>query len=150
MLELLVAAAAAQGFDCSTDHPAAAARATFNRAIREKKTGVIKRLLDEDVVLVTGTDSGVISGRDAQLAIWREDFKNPNRIVFQRTPLCIAASKVEPIATEIGRWVGRPERPDGSEVGGDYTAKWRKVDGRWLLEAEIFTTMHEREALAIP
>lgn len=147
MLELLAAAATAQGFDCSLDHPVAEARSAFNQAIREKKTGPIKRLLVEDVVLVTGSDSGVISGRDAQVEVWREDFKNTARLVFVRTPRCIAVSDIEPIATEIGTWVGRPELPSGDEIGGDYTAKWRKVGDKWLLEAEIFTTMSCKGAL---
>ena len=131
------------------DHPVAAVRARFNQAIAEGKAGPIKRLLAEKVVLVTGSDSGVISGREAQLDVWRQDFANPDRMVFVRTPRCLAPSPVEPLVSEIGTWEGKPKRPDGSAVGGDYFAKWREHEGRWILEAEIFTTTYAREALKL-
>lgn len=149
MIEMLVDAAMAQGFSCGLDHPVAEARARFNEAIADGKPGPIKRILTEDVIIVTGSDSGVIAGREAQLDVWKSDFSNPSRLIYVRTPRCIAVSEVEPIATELGTWVGKPKTPDGSEVGGDYTAKWREVGGTWRLEAEIFTTMRERQALSL-
>lgn len=149
MIDLLATLLDQNSANCRLDHPVVEARAAFNQAISEKKTGPIKRLLVEDVVLVTGTDSGVISGRDAQVEVWREDFKQPSRFVYVRTPACILPSEEEPIATELGTWVGKPEKADGSEVRGDYTAKWRQVDGKWKLEAEIFTTVKSRAALSL-
>jgi hypothetical protein len=49
-------------------------RQIFNQAIAEKDLQSIKNIFHEDVILVTGTDSDVFSGADAQLAIWRDDF----------------------------------------------------------------------------
>ncbi|NNU17246.1 DUF4440 domain-containing protein [Parvularcula sp. ZS-1/3] len=149
MLDLIASLLADKELDCRLDHPITEARAAFNRAIAEKKTGPIKRLLVEDAVLVTGTDSGVISGRDAQVEVWRADFAQAGRFVYVRTPRCVLPSEEEPIVTELGTWVGKPEKADGSEVRGDYTAKWREVEGKWKLEAEIFTTVKSRDALAL-
>ncbi len=149
MLQALANAAAAQEVDRHLDHETAKARGAFNEAIRAKRVGAIKRLLMDDVVLITGSDSGPVLGRDKQLEIWRRDFENPDRLIFQRTPHFIAPSPIEPIATELGTWSGKPERPDGREISGDYTAKWRQVKGVWLVEAEIYTTMSVRQALTL-
>ncbi|MEM1381503.1 MAG: nuclear transport factor 2 family protein [Pseudomonadota bacterium] len=149
MIDTLVSSAIKSGFPANLDHPIVARRAAFNDAIREKKTGPIKRLLSSDVVLVTGSDSGAIVGRDAQLAIWRDGFQSAERLVFSRTPHCVLPSPVEPLATELGTWIGKPERADGSDVRGDYTAKWRQEGGGWLLEAEIFTTTGCRPPLSL-
>lgn len=140
---------ASHGMACAGSHPVAEVRAAFNEAIAAGKAGPIRRILANDVILVTGTDSAVISGRDAQLDVWRRDFASADRLIYVRTPHCIAPSEIAPIATELGTWVGKPAKPDGSEVTGDYTAKWRLIDGTWRLEAEIFTTVRERKALSL-
>jgi len=149
MLDALFSLVQTHEIDCSLDHPVAEARAAFNEAIAQKRIGPIKRALSENVVIVTGSDSGVINGREAQLDVWRQDFANPERMIFVRTPRCLSPSEVEPLVSEIGTWEGKPERPDGSAIGGDYFAKWREREGRWILEAEIFTTTYAREPLKL-
>jgi ketosteroid isomerase-like protein len=115
-------------------------RHSFNQAIAGKDLQTIKSILDEDVLLVTGTDSDIYSGADAQLEIWSTDFASADRAVYVRTPLCIRVSPVAPVALEYGAWRG--ERVTGAEnfATGSYAAKWRRVDGRWRLEGEIFAT----------
>lgn len=35
----------------------------------------------------------------------------------------------------VGRWT----EPDGTvEITGTYLAQWRKVDGRWLIQSELY------------
>ena len=116
------------------------ARAAFNRAIAVKDAGVIRAVLAKDVVLVTGTDSSMIIGRDAQVAVWQEDFDADHRAVYERTPTCVSLSPLAPIALEIGTWRGVDTRPQHDDVGGVYTAKWRRTADGWQLEAEIFAT----------
>ena len=37
-----------------------------------------------------------------------------------------------------GEWIGTWTEPDGKlEIGGTYQAQWRKVDGQWLIQAEL-------------
>ncbi len=139
-------ASLASGKDCSNyGDPVAmesvhVQRKAFNQAIADKDLQTIESIFDEDVLLVTGTDSDIYSGADAQLAIWKDDFTRADRAVYVRTPLCIRVSPVAPVALEYGTWRG--ERLAGADnfAAGSYAAKWRRVDGRWRLESEIFAT----------
>jgi ketosteroid isomerase-like protein len=142
---LMAGHAAADPIACtSTDNRDVAAihqaRDAFNRAIAVKDAGAIRAVLAKDVILVTGTDSSTIVGRDAQVAVWQEDFDADHRAVYVRTPTCVALSPLAPIALEIGTWRGVDTRPPHDEVAGIYTAKWRRTADGWQLEAEIFAT----------
>lgn len=109
-------------------------RAAFNDAIARADLDAIGQVLACDAVLVTGTDSAVFVGRKAQLLAWQREFAAVDRTVYVRTPDTIVASPVEPIALEHGRWAG-------GAASGDYTAKWREVAGKWVIEAEIYVTL---------
>lgn len=115
-------------------------RQLFNKAIVDKDIQAIESVLHDEVILITGTDSDVYTGKEAQLAIWSSDFSKPDRAVYVRTPACIRVSPVYPVALEYGTWRG--EKPDGagSFAAGSYAAKWRMVNDLWTLESEIFAT----------
>ena len=117
-----------------------AARAAFNRAIAVKDAGAIRAVLAKDVFLISGTDSSTIIGRDAQVAVWQEDFDADHRAIYVRTPTCVSLSPLAPIAIEIGTWRGVDTRSRNDEMAGVYTAKWRLTADGWQLEAEIFAT----------
>ena len=117
-----------------------AQRQVFNQAIAEKDLQSIESVLDKNVLLLTGTDSDLYSGVDAQLAIWRDDFSREDRAVYKRTPGCIRVSPVAPVALEYGTWRGEKVNAAGDFAAGSYAAKWRKANGRWRLESEIFAT----------
>jgi ketosteroid isomerase-like protein len=116
-------------------------RAAFNRALAEGDLDAIHPILAPDVVLVTGTDSAVISGRKAQLMQWRREFAAAPRTVYTRTPETIVASPVEPIAFEHGHWEGVLAGRAQPLAAGCYTAKWRQRDGDWVIEAELYLTL---------
>ena len=113
-------------------------RAAFNRALAESDLDGVATVLGRDVVLVTGTDSGVVSGRKAQLLLWKREFAAASPTLYVRTPETILVSPIEPIAFEHGRWEGRGER---LRAGGAYTAKWREIGGTWSIEAELYLTL---------
>lgn len=117
-----------------------ARRAAFNEAIAARRIEGIADVLADDVVLVTGTNSVVFAGREAQLATWRDDFEDGRRAVYVRTPDCIRVFSVTPIALEYGRWRGEREVARENFAIGHYAAKWRRIDGAWRLEAEVFAT----------
>ena len=121
------------------DLPVRLRRAAFNRALAEGDLAAIGPLLAPGCVLVTGTDSAVLSGRKAQLAAWKAEFAARPRTVYVRTPETVAGSGVEAIAMETGQWQGLCE---GQVIAaGSYCAKWRAVNGEWAIEAEIYVTL---------
>lgn len=117
------------------------ARAAFNRALAECDLGGIGSVLSPDVVMVTGTDSAIVSGRKAQLAAWKREFASPERITYIRMPESVTAAQVEPIALEQGRWRGVVAATGAEMASGLYSAKWRRIDSVWMIEAEIFATL---------
>jgi ketosteroid isomerase-like protein len=115
-------------------------RAAFNRALAEEDLAAIGQFLTNDVVLVAGTDSALLSGRKAQLLAWKREFADPDRTVYVRIPAQIEISAVAPIAMEYGKWQG--VTLSGARLAsGTYSAKWRKAGGDWMLEAEIYLTL---------
>ena len=136
---------ASSDLNCATNASAGAvgvraARTAFNQAIRDEDIDAIAGLLAPQVTLVTGTDSALFNGREAQLSIWREDFEAAERAVYERATDCVSVSPLFPIALESGRWRGQRTDNPGAFAAGVYSAKWRAVDGEWKLEAEIFST----------
>jgi ketosteroid isomerase-like protein len=128
----------------ATDHPDVAAllaaRHAFNNAIATEDADAIRAVLTADVILVTGTDSTSILGRDAQVTVWQEDFDAKQRVIYVRDATCVSISPLAPIALEIGEWRGIGTELPHDQVAGRYAAKWRRMAGRWQLEAEIFST----------
>lgn len=116
-------------------------RADFNRALADMDLSAIGPLLAPAAILVTGSDSGVINGRKAQLMAWKREFASPGRTIYVRMPTSITVSSAEPIAMEQGEWKGVAAATEELAASGIYSAKWRKLRGEWLIEAEIFVTL---------
>ena len=116
-------------------------RADFNRALADMDLSAIGPLLAPAAILVTGSDSGVINGRKAQLMAWKREFASAGRIIYVRMPTSITVSSAEPIAMEQGEWKGVAADTEELAASGIYSAKWRKLRGEWLIEAEIFVTL---------
>lgn len=116
-------------------------RAAFNRALAEADLAAIGPLLAQNVVMVTGSDSAVIAGRKAQLLAWKREFAARARTTYVRTPETITVSAVEPIALEQGKWQGTSAASGEHLASGNYSAKWRKSGGDWVIEAEIYVTL---------
>ncbi|WP_260926892.1 YybH family protein [Novosphingobium sp. 9] len=118
-------------------------RAAFNRAIAEGDAGAIGAFLARDCVMVTGSDSAVISGRMGQVKVWRREFTASPRTVYVRSPEAITVSASEPVAMETGHWRGYAlGAEDAALASGSYAAKWRDIGGgEWVIEAEVFVTL---------
>ena len=116
-------------------------RNAFNAALANADLTAIGPLLAPNAVLVTGTDSAVLSGRKAQLLTWKREFAASEPTIYVRTPDSVTASSVEPIALEHGSWRGTRVRDDTLIASGNYTAKWRNLSGDWVIEAEIYLTL---------
>lgn len=129
--------------ECSAGETATAiigARTAFNRAILEGDMNAIASALSDEVVLITGTDSDIYQGREAQVALWQSELNDPARLMCERTPQCIRPSPLYPIASEAGSWRCYANGDEENNVTGEYSAKWRQTAGDWRVEAETFTT----------
>lgn len=116
-------------------------RAEFNRALAAGELPAISAILSPDVMMITGTDSAVISGRKAQMLAWKREFSATPRMIYTRTTNTVTASAAAPVAMEQGYWKGVCEGHLSPLVSGTYAAKWREVRGTWLVVAEIFVTL---------
>lgn len=116
-------------------------RAGFNRALAAMDLEAISQFLVPDALLVTGTDSAILSGRKAQLQAWKREFASRERTIYTRTSESILASPVEPIAHEHGRWEGISSVDGKIVTSGAYTAKWRMIGSVWMIEAELYLTL---------
>jgi ketosteroid isomerase-like protein len=117
------------------------ARAAFNRALAQADLAAIAPILAPDVVLVTGTDSALLSGRKAQLQAWKREFAAPERTIYLRTADVITPSTVEPIALEQGHWQGTRASDGQILASGTYSAKWRLIGANWMIEGELYITL---------
>lgn len=116
-------------------------RATFNHALAKGDIEAIGPILAHNAILVTGTDSAIISTRKAQLMAWKREFAAADRTIYTRIPETIIASTIEPIALEHGQWQCLSLNGRHPIAAGDYTAKWRQIGADWVIEAEIYLTL---------
>lgn len=118
------------------------ARARFNAAIVERDAAAIGRLLAPGYHIVTGR-SDHSHGASAEQAKWKERFAADPTVSYLRTPREVRVNEAWGLAEELGDWAGSYAIAGAAaKASGVYSAKWqRTVDGRWLLQAEVFTTM---------
>ena len=128
-----------------TNSPAAgeiaAARARSNRAIAAHDMAGISDewMPDIHVVSSTGTQNG---GVEANARSMQSAFAQRPDTKWVRTPHSIAVNERWDVASEEGRWVGTWTEPDGPlRIGGTYLAQWRRVAGRWRIQAEVFVPL---------
>jgi ketosteroid isomerase-like protein len=114
------------------------ARARSNAAIAAHDPVAIAREWMEDVHVVSST-SAQVAGRQANQERMTAQFKSRPDTIYIRKPGTIDIYSSWSVASERGEWTGRWTEPDGPlEIGGTYLAQWRKVEGRWLIQAELY------------
>ncbi len=135
---LSIAAAGAIGARSPDEEMIREARARSNRAIAAHDLPGIAAAWMDDVHIVSST-SAHATGRDPNLQRMAQQFARRPDTVYVRQPTAVDVYPPWNVAAERGEWVGRWIEPDGAlEIGGTYLAQWRKVDGRWLIQAELF------------
>jgi ketosteroid isomerase-like protein len=115
-----------------------AARAQSNAAIAAHDIDGIARHWMSDIHIVTST-SAQGRGRDVNARRMAEQFARRPDTVYVRTPTAIEVWTAWEVAAERGEWTGRWSEPDGTvEIRGTYLAQWRRIDGTWRIQAELF------------
>jgi ketosteroid isomerase-like protein len=120
------------------------ARARSNQAIAAHDVDAIARFWMDTVHVVSST-SDQAAGRDANRQRFARQFANRPDTTYVRQPATIDVYPPWAVASERGEWSGRWTEPDGMlEIGGTYLAQWRKIDGQWLIQAELYVPTHCR------
>jgi ketosteroid isomerase-like protein len=115
-----------------------AARAASNAAIVAHDVDGIARHWLADVHIVTST-SAQGRGREDNAARMAQQFARRPDTVYVRTPATVDVFAAWDVASERGTWTGRWTEPDGVvEIAGTYLAQWRRVEGTWRIQAELF------------
>ena len=126
------------------DQQIRAARDRSNVAIAKHDLDAIAAAWMEDVHVVSST-SAQTAGKAANRERMAAQFKNRPDTIYIRKPLTIEVYAPWDVASERGEWTGKWSEPDGPlEIGGSYQAQWRKIDGRWLIQAELFVPAYCR------
>jgi ketosteroid isomerase-like protein len=113
-----------------------AARKESNKAIADHNAEGLVQYLLPNYSIVTGR-AGHASGRDSMVVFWKRTFAEMPDVVYVRTPGEVIISKNDSLAWESGKW----QALHSYSKGGNYSAMWRKVDGIWKIEAELFVSL---------
>jgi ketosteroid isomerase-like protein len=115
-----------------------ASRDSSNAAIaRHDIEGLSKNWLP-DFQLTRGSGS-VATGKENIINDWKELFKTNKTLVYVRTPTAIEVGDNGIMAWETGTW----EAKNSYSKGGKYSAMWRKINGVWKLQAELFVSLRK-------
>jgi uncharacterized protein (TIGR02246 family) len=122
------------------------ARALSNRAIAAHDLAGIAAIWMDDVHIVTST-SAHATGREPNQQRMAQQFARRPDTTYVRQPVAIEVYSPWNVAAERGEWTGKWTEPDGAlDIRGTYLAQWRKVDGKWLIQAEVFVPTQCRGA----
>ena len=113
-----------------------ASRAASNTAIAEHNIDGISKYWLPDFVQTIGRGTS-LTGRDTIIASWKALFKTNKTVSYVRTPSVITIGDNGIMAWETGTWAAK----NSYSKGGNYSAMWRKIDGIWKLQAELFVSL---------
>jgi ketosteroid isomerase-like protein len=116
-------------------------RQISNLSIAEHDIETFLGTLMPDYHVVTAANFQ-LSGHQAQREMMERVFTEYPDASYVRTLIMLDFNSAHDTAAEIGSWVGKWSRGDKQvELDGSYFAKWRKIENRWLLQAEIFVSL---------
>jgi len=113
-------------------------RMSSNAAIaRHDIEGMAKYWLP-DFVQTIGRGSS-LTGRDTIIGSWKQLFRTNPAVLYVRKPVQISIGDNGVMAWETGTW----EAKHSYSKDGNYSAMWRKIDGEWKLQAELFVSLRQ-------
>ena len=116
-------------------------RAAFNLAIARNDTTGMSSYWTDDIVVVTSRNSKSIGKKQYAEALYNE-FHSKEGLVYVRNPDVFESFPSWNTGGEYGKWTG--EWRVGTEeirVAGTYYAKWKNINNRWLITAEVYTAL---------
>ena len=113
-------------------------RKASNLAIANRDVAGLSKFWLDDFVQVWGNGT-YLAGKDTIIKVWKDMFSTKPETSFIRTPTEIIINDVDgTMAWEKGSWRGI----NTYSKGGSYSAMWRKKDGEWKIQAELYVALH--------
>jgi len=113
-------------------------RKASNLALAQKDVLALSKFWLNDFVQVRGNGT-YLAGKDTIIKVWKETFRANRATSFIRTPTEVIVNDIDgTMAWEKGTWEGI----NTYSKGGSYSAMWRKKDGEWKIQAELFVALH--------
>ena len=115
-----------------------AARARSNAGIAAHDLDVIAAEWTPEITVVSSTGAAATGVAANRTNLARQFERRPDTL-YVRAPVLVRVFKAWAVASERGEWVGTWTEPDGPlRIGGTYEAQWRHVEGRWLIQGELY------------
>ncbi|WP_316820964.1 nuclear transport factor 2 family protein [Pedobacter gandavensis] len=109
-------------------------RMDSNMSISNQDVAGVAKYWMDDIIVISG-EGGQYSGKAKLLKTWKEMFaKKPP--LFERIPSSIVIGDSGILAWETGTWNYKTE-----PFRGNYSAMWRKINGVWLTQSELFVSL---------
>ena len=110
------------------------ARAAYNAAIAQHDAEAAAKYWMKDIIVISG-EGGQYSGRNTLLKTFKKMFESSPSI-FERLPDEVIVGNSGILAWESGTWKYLNE-----DLWGNYSAMWRKINGKWLIQSELFVLL---------
>ena len=111
-----------------------ASRQESNMAIANADAAGVAKYWMDDIVVISG-EGGQYHGKAKLLKVWQEMFrKDPPK--FERLPLEVKIGDSGVLAWETGIWNYTTQ-----SSRGNYSAMWRKINGVWKTQSELFVSL---------
>jgi len=111
-----------------------AARLDSNACILKKDVAGVAKYWLNDFVQIAG-DGSHTQGKTQLIKDWKYMFAQSSP-VFERIPDAVKISEGGDLAWEQGTWNYKT-----APYRGNYAAMWRKVNGKWLTQSELYVSL---------
>jgi len=111
-----------------------AARQDSNMSIANGNVAGVASYWMDDIVVISG-EGGQYAGKTNLLKIWKEMFKR-DAPKFERLATEIIVGESGDLAWETGIWHYTTQSSRGK-----YAAMWRKINGVWKTQSELFVSL---------
>lgn len=119
-------------------------RLAYTAAIQSRRPDLMAGFITEDMVQLSSNGDMVVGGKEVIKSYSEHEFRNPDFVVYERTPDTVTISDNGRFGVERGHWRGRFRVPGGGVTGnaGLYQAGWIKRGGIWLVRTESYVRLH--------
>ncbi|WP_130618608.1 nuclear transport factor 2 family protein [Dyella amyloliquefaciens] len=116
------------------------ARQALNTAIEKRDIERYAAYWTANPEVIWASANGLVAGRDANIARTAKAFQNPGFLYGVRTPVIVQVNQEDGAgAAETGTWRWAYHRGGKDiEYQGRYLVGWRKVDGSWKVQSELY------------